>query len=60
MHCQKTNSLLKKDFKKIQKDSKYKLMIIRGEGDSFCSGGNIKGMNDNSVSKNKTSQINNP
>ena len=56
---EKLTPYLRKILKKIQKDSKYKLMIIRGEGDSFCSGGNIKGMNDNTVSKNKNSQINN-
>tara|TARA_B100001248_G_scaffold260210_1_gene247832 strand:- start:398 stop:1243 length:846 start_codon:yes stop_codon:yes gene_type:complete len=56
---EKLTPYLRKILKKIQKDSKYKLMIIRGEGDSFCSGGNIKGMNDNSASKNKNSQINN-
>ena len=40
----KSFSLLKKNIKKINKDSKYKLLVIRGAGDSFCSGGNIKGM----------------
>lgn len=56
---EKLTPYLRKILKKIQKDSKYKLLIIRGEGDSFCSGGNIKGMNDNSASKNKNSQIKN-
>lgn len=35
---------LRKILKKISKDSKYKLLIIRGKGDSFCSGGNVKKM----------------
>ena len=35
---------LRRILKKINKDSKYKLLVIRGSGDSFCSGGNIKGM----------------
>ena len=43
---------LRKILKKISKDSKYKLLIIRGEGDSFCSGGNIKKMqNTNKIKK---------
>ena len=32
---EKLTPYLRKILKKIQKDSKYKLMIIRGEGDSF-------------------------
>ena len=43
---------LRRILKKINKDSKYKLLVIRGSGDSFCSGGNIKGMK---VKKNNTS-----
>ena len=43
---------LRRILKKINKDSKYKLLVIRGSGDSFCSGGNIKGMK---VKKNTTS-----
>ena len=35
---------LRKILKKISKDSKYKLLIIRGQGNSFCSGGNVKKM----------------
>ena len=35
---------LRRILKKINKDSKYKLLVIRGAGGSFCSGGNIKGM----------------
>ena len=40
--------------KKIKEDGKYKLLVIRGAGDSFCSGGNVKGMNNN---KNKTTKF---
>ena len=40
--------------KKIKEDSKYKLLVIRGAGDSFCSGGNVKGMNNN---KNKATKF---
>ena len=43
---------LRRILKKINKDSKYKLLVIRGAGDSFCSGGNIKGMKEK---KNNTS-----
>ena len=35
---------LRKILKKISKDSKYKLLIIKGQGNSFCSGGNVKKM----------------
>ncbi len=35
---------LRKILRKIKEDSKYKLLLIRGAGNSFCSGGNIKGM----------------
>lgn len=31
--------------KKLKKQNKYKILLIRGKGDSFCSGGNIKKMN---------------
>ena len=33
--------------KKLKKQDKYKILLIRGKGDSFCSGGNIKKMNSN-------------
>ena len=35
---------LRKTFKNINKDNKHKLLIIRGAGKAFCSGGNIKKM----------------
>ncbi len=38
---------LRRILKKINEDSKYKLLVIRGKGQSFCSGGNIKGMKEN-------------
>ncbi len=48
---------LRKILKKISRDSKYKLLILRGTGKAFCSGGNIKKMssskNVNSSSSNK-------
>lgn len=40
---------LRKILKKISKDSKYKLLIIRGQGRAFCSGGNIKKMSKGSI-----------
>ncbi len=43
---------LRKILKNISKDSKYKLLVLRGQGDSFCSGGNIKGMEKKKVIKN--------
>ena len=50
---------LRRILKKIKEDSKYKLLVIRGRGDSFCSGGNIKGMNNrNKRIKNKKEKIN--
>ena len=49
---------LRKILKKISKYSKYKLLIIRGEGDSFCSGGNIKKMNNSPINKKKDSNKN--
>ncbi|MBF97100.1 MAG: Short-chain-enoyl-CoA hydratase [Alphaproteobacteria bacterium MarineAlpha9_Bin4] len=51
---EKLTPYLRKILKKIKEDSKYKLLVIRGAGDSFCSGGNIKGMN---VEKNKTISV---
>ncbi len=36
---------LRKVLKRIDKDTSSKVLIIRGYGDSFCSGGNIKKMN---------------
>ena len=35
---------IRRILKKINKDSKYKLLVLRGAGESFCSGGDIKGM----------------
>ena len=35
---------LRKTLKNINKDNKHKLLIIRGAGKAFCSGGNIKKM----------------
>ena len=43
---------LRKILKKISKDSKYKLLIIRGQGNSFCSGGNVKKMLTNDRTEN--------
>ena len=51
---------LRKILKKINEDSKYKLLVIRGAGDSFCSGGNIKGMSNEKKSiKTLESKVNN-
>ena len=51
---------LRKILKKINEDSKYKLLVIRGAGDSFCSGGNVKGMkNDKKSLKTLESKVNN-
>ena len=36
---------LRKILKKLTKKNKYKALVIRGKGNSFCSGGNIKKMN---------------
>ena len=35
---------LRKILKKIKKQNCYKILVIRGKGNSFCSGGNIKKM----------------
>ena len=35
---------LRKILNKISKENNYKMLIIKGRGDSFCSGGNIKKM----------------
>ena len=35
---------LRKILNKISKENNYKILIIEGKGDSFCSGGNIKKM----------------
>ena len=37
---------LRKILKKLTKKNKYKILVIRGKGNCFCSGGNIKKMND--------------
>ena len=42
---------LRKILKKISKDSKYKLLIIKGANNSFCSGGNIKKMSNTGTNK---------
>ena len=47
---------LRKILNKISKENNYKMLIIEGKGDSFCSGGNIKKMdttNKNVIQKNK-------
>ena len=46
--------------KKLKKQNKYKILLIRGKGDSFCSGGNIKKMNSNkkNISKKNIEKIN--
>ena len=49
---------LRRILKKINKDSKYKLLVIRGAGGSFCSGGNIKGMKKKEKSLSLEKQIN--
>ncbi len=36
---------LRKILKKIKKQNSHKILVIKGKGDSFCSGGNIKKMN---------------
>ena len=38
---------LRKILKKLKKENNYKILVIRGKGNSFCSGGNIKKMNNN-------------
>ena len=48
---EKLTPYLRKILKKIKKDSKYKLLIIKGSGNSFCSGGNIKGMDSDTKKK---------
>ncbi len=49
---------LRRILKKINKDSKYKLLVLRGAGDSFCSGGNIKGMKKKKVLLSFAKQVN--
>ena len=44
---------LRKILKKLKKQNKYKILLIRGKGDSFCSGGNIKKMNSNKKSSSR-------
>jgi enoyl-CoA hydratase/carnithine racemase len=46
--------------KKLKKQNKYKILLIRGKGDSFCSGGNIKKMNSNkkNISRKNIEKIN--
>ena len=56
---EKLTPYLRKILKKIKKDSKYKLLIIKGSGNSFCSGGNIKGMDGDTKKKSKVSSIKN-
>ena len=38
---------LRKILKKLKKENIYKILVIRGKGNCFCSGGNIKKMNIN-------------
>ena len=45
--------------KELKKQNRYKILLIRGKGDSFCSGGNIKKMNSNKKDK-KTKLLQNP
>ena len=47
---------LREILKKIERDSKYKLLILKGVGQSFCSGGNIKGMKNNGLDKKRISE----
>ena len=47
---------LREIIKKISKDSKYKLLIIKGKGNCFCSGGNIKKMSLSNKNRNITMQ----
>ena len=42
---------LRKILKSISKDKTIKALLIRGKGDSFCSGGNIKKMNGKETKK---------
>jgi len=56
---EKLTPYLRKILKKIKKDSKYKLLIIKGSGNSFCSGGNIKGMDNKTKKKSKANTIKN-
>ena len=41
---------LRRILKKLKKQNSHKLLVIRGKGNSFCSGGNIKKMNLNTKS----------
>ena len=41
---------LRRILKKLKKQNSHKLLLIRGKGNSFCSGGNIKKMNLNTKS----------
>ena len=50
---------LRRILKKINKDSKYKLLVLKGVGDSFCSGGNIRGMNKKEKPESIEKKINN-
>ena len=36
---------LRKILKKLKKQKSHKILVIKGKGNSFCSGGNIKKMN---------------
>ncbi len=52
---------LRKILKKISKDSNCKLLIIRGAGNAFCSGGNVKkmkGFDNRSLTKNFAQKVN--
>ena len=54
---EKLTPYLRRILKKINKDSKYKLLVIKGSGNSFCSGGNIKGMEEKNIKGKKTVKI---
>ncbi len=44
---EKLTPFIRKFLFKLKKNNKYKILIIRGYGNSFCSGGNIKRMETN-------------
>ena len=50
---------LRKILNKISKENNYKMLIIQGKGDSFCSGGNIKKMDitNKNISQNNKQKI---
>ncbi len=48
---------LRKILKKLKKQNSHKILVIRGKGNSFCSGGNIKKMNTRKKDKKKKKTI---